>query len=475
MAHNEVSLETLVSHLLASKRSLSSMSSVWRANEIVSSARSALEESSVLSARTGYLRAGISEQVKVLRKVRSGVEDVYKYGQQDFKRVVKTLDAANERLESTMDNLRSTIVEASFRPAEEEPRSLLDFVDEQDVETMRDKLKESIRESNEARTDFDASILAFDNDLRSLKSAMTASPKLSSSSQSHASLAASPIPESLNALETHAQEMASLLDSLVSHFDLCVNAIRRTEGGFAAVRKAASSLPPGAEPVSVSGVMNVESQNLNEEPLSEEERAEMLQVLENDAAQVDDVVAELREHLNEMETKHEAILEHVSALTAEYSSTTAAFAILENISAHLPGYIISSSDFRLHWEETKQQIRDQLEDLEGMRVFYENYHASYDALIMEVHRRKKSEDKVKAIIRKAMEQIEEESALDTRERIAFKGDVGDFIPQDLWTGVGANVPRWEFVQRDGEGNETPKLDRTIVEAARSRDKLRQSR
>ena len=85
MAHNEVSLETLVFHLLASKRSLSSISSVWRANEIVSSARSALEESSVLSARTGYLRTGISEQVKVLRKVRSGVEDVYKYGQQDFK------------------------------------------------------------------------------------------------------------------------------------------------------------------------------------------------------------------------------------------------------------------------------------------------------------------------------------------------------------------------------------------------------
>jgi autophagy-related protein 17 len=85
MVHHDISLETLVSHLLASKRSLSSISAVWRANEIVRSARSALEESSVLSARTGYLRTGFSEQVKVLRKVRSGIEDVYKYGQQDFK------------------------------------------------------------------------------------------------------------------------------------------------------------------------------------------------------------------------------------------------------------------------------------------------------------------------------------------------------------------------------------------------------
>ena len=85
MAQQDISLETLVSHLLASKRSLSSISTVWRANEIVTSARAALEESVVLSARTGFLRSGISEQVKLLRKVRGGVENVYKEGQRDFK------------------------------------------------------------------------------------------------------------------------------------------------------------------------------------------------------------------------------------------------------------------------------------------------------------------------------------------------------------------------------------------------------
>jgi autophagy-related protein 17 len=81
----DISLETLVSHLLASKRSLSSISTVWRANEIVTSARAALEESVVLSARTGFLRSGISEQVKILRKVRGGIENIYKEGQRDFK------------------------------------------------------------------------------------------------------------------------------------------------------------------------------------------------------------------------------------------------------------------------------------------------------------------------------------------------------------------------------------------------------
>jgi autophagy-related protein 17 len=319
-------------------------------------------------------------------------------------------------------------------------------------------------------------MLGFDADLRALKSAMTTSTKLTASqSQSRASLTISPIPESLHGLEKHAQEMASLLESLSSHFDLCVNAIRHTEGGFAAARKAASSLPPGAEPVSISGVMNAESQNLDEQPLSDEERTEMLHVLENDAAQVEDVVAELKEHLNEMETKNEAILEHVSMLNTEYSSTMAAFTILETISAHLPKYVLASSDFRLHWEDTKQQIREQSENLEDMRIFYENYYASYDALILEVHRRKKSEDKVKAVMRKAMEQVEEESALDLRERLAFTGDLHDFIPQDLWTGVGANVPKWEFVQTGEKGSETPKLERTVIEAAKGREKQRRGR
>jgi autophagy-related protein 17 len=305
---------------------------------------------------------------------------------------------------------------------------------------------------------------------------MTSPPKLSAS-QSQPSLTSSPIPQGLQDLETHAQDMASLLDNLVSHFDLCVTAIRHTEGGFAAVRKAASSLPPGAEPVSVSGVMD-SSKNFDDEgPLSEEERMEMLGVVENDAAQVEDVVTELREHLSEMETKHDAILNHVSNLTATYDSTVAAFSALETLSAHLRGYLMAASDFEFHWREIKSQIEEQLQEMESMRLFYENYHASYDSLIMEVYRRKQSEEKVKSIMRKAMEQIEKVVEVDTRERTAFRSDVGDFLPGDLWGGVTEAAPRWEFApfgNEEGEkGIEAPQLERAVVEGAARRDRERQ--
>jgi autophagy-related protein 17 len=39
------------------------------------------------------------------------------------------------------------MVEATFRPAGEKPRTLLDFVDEEAVETMRTNLKETIDQS----------------------------------------------------------------------------------------------------------------------------------------------------------------------------------------------------------------------------------------------------------------------------------------------------------------------------------------
>lgn len=328
--------------------------------------------------------------------------------------------------------------------------------------------------AQETQTSFDSSILSFDDDLRALKTAMMSTPTLTSS-QSQVSISTSPIPDNLHALETHAQEMAALLDSLVSHFDLCVNAIRHTEGGYAAVRKAASDVAPGDDPVSVSGVMNT-SQNIGEqEPLNEEERREMLAVLENDASEVDDVVIELRERLNEMESRFVVIEEYVAHLNAAYNGTTSAFGILESISMHLPSYLMASTDFKLRWEETKMQIQEQLQELESMRLFYENYHASYDGLLLEVYRRRQTEDKVKSIMKKATDQIKKLAEADMREREAFRGDVGDFLPGDLWSGVGEDAPRWEFVRKDDSKDilETPELGKSLVEAADKRDRERQ--
>ncbi|KAK6610393.1 kinase activator [Botrytis cinerea] len=436
----EIPLETLVSHLLASKRSLSSISTVWRANEIVTSAKNALEESAILQAKTRFLQSGINEQMKTLLKVRKTVEFVYNDGQEDFSNVLHNLDAADARLESTMNMLRSTMVDAAFRPAGEEPRNLLDFVDEQGVEKMRDGLKELIDESKEAEAAFGTSILSFDSDIR----------------------------------KGHAQEMASLLSSLSSHFDLCLNAIRHTEGGYAAVRNAASNPPPGAEPVSVSGVMSNSHDDINEAPLTEHEREEMFSILEKDAAEVEDVVMELHDRQNEMEAKHDAILDHVSHLAEQFRHTASVYKTLEGVYQRLPRYILAGHDFRARWEDTKVHINEQMNELEGMRLFYENYLSSYDGLILEVHRRTVAEEKARSIAKKAMEQINKIYDIDVKERNDFKFDVGDYLPVDLYPGISEAPPKWDFrlVEDEEGGSSTPLLERSVVKESFKRDRER---
>jgi autophagy-related protein 17 len=237
--------------------------------------------------------------------------------------------------------------------------------------------------------------------------------------------------------------MASLLDSLVQHFDLCVNAIKHTEGGFAAVKKAATDnqLPEG---VTVSGVIEEPSNDSNLESISDEDRRQMLTVLSNDAAEVEGVVQELHQRLQSMEELHDLIQEHVGTLSASYNSTIATFTILETIGSRLPAYIGSSQDFLLRWADWKAQIIEQMEELESLRIIYEGYMTSYHGLIEEVARRKAAEDKMKAILKKAMEQVRKLHDADTREREAFRRDVGDYLPSDLWPGLVADAPRFEI-------------------------------
>lgn len=137
-------VETLVQHLLDAKRSLSSMTLVLRANELVTFARHSLEESTILSAQSQFLRQGISAQVRLLLRVRKSMNKAYEAGKREFKQVIKTLDSTNGRLEDATSVLRGRVVESAFRPKGEERRNLLDFVDEKQLETMRDALKENI-------------------------------------------------------------------------------------------------------------------------------------------------------------------------------------------------------------------------------------------------------------------------------------------------------------------------------------------
>ena len=452
-----IPLETLVSYLLASKRSLSSIDHVWRANEIVTSARTALEDSVVLRARTGFLKRGISDQIMILRTVQGGVNNVVRQDQDEFKGVLKDLDDAEVRLRQTLKQLRSTVVEASFRPIDEEPKSLLDFVDEQGVQGVMGSLKDSIDTISDAHRELDKSNEAFDKDLKAVRKGLQ-SDALPNPSQEDFNC---PLPSLLHSLESHAKEMADLLESLVRHNELCVTAVKHTEGGGAAAEEIIADLPKGVD------VSDIEDRSTSQ-PISKEEYQEMMSVLEKDANEVDEVVLEIRDRLSEMESQYDSIATYKHNLKDTLAGTTSAFHLLEKVGASLRGYISRSRDFIARLDEERAKIEDRKAELEGLRDFYQGFLRAYDELIVEVGRRRAVQLRMERLIQDAVVKARRLYDEDIAEREAFRQHQGDYLPSDIWPGLLNPPMQYDVMPISRDIADVPDLPKGTIEQAMRR-------
>lgn len=461
-------LETLISHLLAAKRSLSSIHHVWRANEIVTASRSALEGSVVVSSRTGFLRRGLNNQLRLLYNVRSEVEEISYRGREDFSEALKSLDAADARLRSTLDLLRQTVVHASFRPKDEEPKTLHDFVDERGVEELHAAMKSSIDRTNAARAELDTSNREFDDELGSIKQALRhyrsaaklASSRASASSSSSASvsdsdlLALSSMPGMLQSLETHAQEVAGLLESLVRHFDLCVTAVKHTDGGGAAARSITGDMAAGVQ-ASGDAMPNIGEEinaNLNAplDPLTDSEYEEMVNVLMKDAVEADDVVAEIQDRISEMESIFEQVGAQRDALLSISKATLEVHRHLSSLaSTRLPRYIAQAHNFTRVWNEENDRINTGLIELSDLHSLYDGFLNAYDNLILEVARRSHVRARVEKVLRDTKHKLNQLYDEDVTAREAFRVEQGDFLPSDIWPGIGRAPMQVQFLRLSG--------------------------
>ncbi|KAH8199657.1 hypothetical protein TruAng_006187 [Truncatella angustata] len=465
-------VETLVQHLLEAKRSLSSMGQVLRANEIVTAARQAHTESVILGAQAQFLRRGINDQIRLLLRARRSMNRTYDSGKREFKQVIKNLDVANGQLETTMAVLTEQTVESAFRPRGEDRKNLLDFVDVVQVDTMHSALKDNIAA---LQTSFDGDLLRFDTDLRTLNKTISSAPSPPSPSASNAY---PPVPLLLASLMESSHEMAELLASLTTHFDLCVTAVRMTDGGAALARRKAAEASQSqgdVNAVSISGVIaEQESHMADEDPISAEERTGMLQIVVQDASEVPDVVQEINERLSSMEEEYCHLVEQTDQVKATYTTTIDAFRVLEDIGTRFRSYIAAETEFRERWVAEHDTISIKMDEMEELRLFYENYANAYDSLLLEVERRRAQEERVLSVWRKAKDSVDKIIEADRKQRETFRHDVAEYIPTDLWPGMDGPIKRWEVLpvangpNEEGGSTSTPALDKSTVQAAAAR-------
>ncbi|MCJ1244496.1 autophagy protein 17 [Trapelia coarctata] len=448
------SLELLVAHLLAAKRSLSCVEQVYRANDLVIQTRQALEDQTKLIARTVFLHNGSHAQVQLLGHVLSHIRNIAREGESDFKSVLQVLDLSESRLRQTLQQLRATVIEPSLRPVDEPSKSLVDFVDESGVEGLLGTIKESIDATVAARQTFKKSNKSFEDEIAHVRSLLEPEDGQRGNGELSSGLR-SPIPDILQGMEEHAQEMADNLESLVKHFDVCVTAIKHTEGGGAAAQNIATDLPEG---VSL-GLTN------EDEPLSEEERMEMLAVLEKDASEVEEVVIEIKDRSTEMEAYFERSVAHSDLLSESHAREIAAYKLLEEVGAKLPTYILQSQIFLAKWEDEKVKIEERMEELETVRDFYDGFLRAYDKLIIEIGRRKTMETKVAKVAQEAMAKIDRLYAEDVADRDSFRQEQGDFLPVDIWPGLMLPPKRYKVCQEDENASSVPDISASVIQRA----------
>src|SRR6201999_2646210 len=102
------------------------------------------------------------------------------------------------------------------------------------------------------------------------------------------------------------------------------------------------------------------------QPMNEEERVEMLQVLENDAQEVEEVVLELQDRNAEMEAQLEKIHHWRDRQEIIYADVVTAFKLLDKVSGRLSGYVAETARHAMRWNEEKGKIEDGIGSMEEL-------------------------------------------------------------------------------------------------------------
>lgn len=475
-AQGPIAVETLISYLVAAKRSLSSIHHVHRATTVLAEARSSVESTAALRARTTYLHRSLLSQLKILRGVQFELEGAANAIQAEFQSSIRELDAAGRRLEQNIRLLKQTKIEEGFKlppegddSAVQPKNNLYDFVEEGPVDELKDAMKEVIDNVQDNQSDVNQSIRNLEDDLQVINELLV--DKQPDASAASSEFQPPNIPALLKQLEEYAHSMAQSLESLVKHFDLCATAIRHTEGaGDAVVRRyKAGNLPEDVDLQTLEGPA---------EPMNEEERAEMLQVLSTDAAEVDDVVAEIQEHAAEMESHLNEIVHWKERTDASHDDVATAFRHLETIGSRLPSFVADSARHASRWADDKARVEDGIAGMEQLCETYDNFLQAYDRLIIEAARRRSVKKQMERVVEEAQAKLDSLHDDDLRERQLFREEQGDYLPSDIWEGLHLGPARYGVQRvddiRDGreEWLSIPELPRSTVEGALRRLKAK---
>lgn len=468
-------LSRLIQHFATAKQSLSSASYVSRASELVGSSRILVEEIAILNARNVYLRRGVAEGVGVLAEVKTQIDAAGEAAGEEFREVLEGLDRADLRLQRTLDGLRATLVHSSLQkeldhgnPLEEtsqelysddrvsttdeasqaQPRSTLyDFLDPAPHLNLRTSLRADIDAFHASRDDLHRSIELFSTSLLTINTTLARGDddKVPEKRTLYDTEPPPTVRVLFEGIEEHAGALAELLQGLVNHYDLCVSALKHVEGGGEAARDAVQPTGLGG---SNDGEQVEESLFLRKKPLpiDDEEWQDMLAVLERDAAELEDVVAEISDRAAEQESLHDQLFGMVKKSRNRDAILRETVTMLREMrELLLPSHLHALRTFTAEWDRLRSSMASKTTELLDLAASNEAFIAAYAELLNEIERREGVKREMRVVAEEATKELRRLSELDKVARRKFVEGFGGNLPRGIWDGdmEGERGVRWE--------------------------------
>ncbi|KAK9326432.1 autophagy-related protein 17 [Lipomyces orientalis] len=400
------------------------------ASSLVLSARESLESAFAIHSKTLFLSREVHAQIALLYQVNETLHTTAGAFEGEFQGSLVELDRSGDRLDGVLKKLEDTVVDAGFKGTEEgdTKRSLKDHTDDVVVEELKAQLRQAIDYFQDSHRNMISDLSQFDAEISELSSDVSVLAPASSDSSSSKSLV-----NSLESIEDHAHAMGALLESLAHHYDQCSQAL-----------------------------MTSSTSNLHED----QEREDLIIVLRDDAAQVDDVVDEVRQRYADMKTLADSILTFAASSAEHYGATAK---LCDDISRHqdsLEKHLFATRQFADDAAEYFSRRNSLLDELDSLVEYFERFMHSYDALVLEVVRRKNTQNRMEKVVRDALDKLkfiyEEEMA----SRKSFHVKNGDYLPSDLWPGLSEPPIGYEIIAH--EISPLPDLSASLIEQVKKR-------
>lgn len=171
-------------------------------------------------------------------------------------------------------------------------------------------------------------------------------------------------------LEEHAHACAVSLESLIKHYDLCVKALRHTEGAGEAIARRSQG---NEQALDMSG-------SDEEASMTVDERAELLQVLQADAKEVDAVAAEITDLSEAIQDKADSIKERMDGLRTEASTLSQTAGELDSLGNDLTKASQQSQAAFSTWATELEVLQRQIPKMQAIDASFKKTLVAYGGL-----------------------------------------------------------------------------------------------